>query len=66
MHRTAPEPAGRDGRRQATLACGVASLTATAGRASLLPGADPADEGATGRRGNGRDPRTRVPARTPP
>ncbi|GGW10192.1 hypothetical protein GCM10018980_33770 [Streptomyces capoamus] len=33
MHRTAPEPAGRDGRRQATLACGVASLTATAGRA---------------------------------
>ncbi|MFJ4948232.1 DUF6380 family protein [Streptomyces sp. NPDC088760] len=33
MQRTAPEPAGPDGMRQATLSCGVASLTATAGRA---------------------------------
>ncbi|WP_420709312.1 DUF6380 family protein [Streptomyces sp. NRRL B-3648] len=33
MQRTAPEPAGPDGMRQATLPRGVASLTPTAGRA---------------------------------
>ncbi|MEW2284252.1 DUF6380 family protein [Streptomyces sp. NPDC047841] len=33
MQRTAPEPAEPDGTRQATLLFGVASLTATAGRA---------------------------------
>ncbi|MEV5387175.1 DUF6380 family protein [Streptomyces sp. NPDC052721] len=33
MQRTEPEPAEPDSTRQATLPCGVASLTATAGRA---------------------------------
>ncbi|MEV7813890.1 DUF6380 family protein [Streptomyces flaveolus] len=33
MRRTEPEPAEPDGMRQATLPCGVASLTATAERA---------------------------------
>ncbi|GGY85046.1 hypothetical protein GCM10010300_31000 [Streptomyces olivaceoviridis] len=33
MQRTAPEPAGPDGMRQSTFRRGVASLTATAGRA---------------------------------
>ncbi|MGW2032333.1 DUF6380 family protein [Streptomyces argyrophylli] len=36
MQRTAAEPAEPDGMRQATLLLGVASLTATAGRAPFI------------------------------